>query len=258
MEQNYFSFNIIPVSNTDNDNRHITHSKTFLMLTPAPKYTGLHLSQLLRVTFLLSLNRPDCALLGKMSGVFVKKCLLGIKGKERPQHAETLWNRNAETLLSNALFNWGIPLKWPRQDPLLFFFDVLLMDLCVYQQFGNVRALLFCLAHSFFLSVFQVVYLQQAEVNREKVSLMDQSSVDGVQDMSMLAELHEAAIMHNLHQRYQKDCIYVRILQTLDLTMLHETSYYCMQQKLFKNTSVSWVFSLRPLKNNKNFTFLLF
>lgn len=131
MEQNYFSFNIIPVSNTDNDNRHITHSKTFLMLTPAPKYTGLHLSQLLRVTFLLSLNRPDCALLGKMSGVFVKKCLLGIKGKERPQHAETLWNRNAETLLSNALFNWGIPLKWPRQDPLLFFWCTTHGSVCI-------------------------------------------------------------------------------------------------------------------------------
>lgn len=256
MEQNYFSFNIIPVSNTDNDNRHITHSKTFLMLTPAPKYTGLHLSQLLRVTFLLSLNRPDCALLGKMSGVFVKKCLLGIKGKERPQHAETLWNRNAETLLSNALFNWGIPLKWPRQDPLLFFWCTTHGSVCISAVWECESSVI--LFSPLFLSVFQVVYLQQAEVNREKVSLMDQSSIDGVQDMSMLAELHEAAIMHNLHQRYQKDCIYVRILQTLDLTMLHETSYYCMQQKLFKNTSVSWVFSLRPLKNNKNFTFLLF
>lgn len=73
-------------------------------------------------------------------------------------------------------------------------------------------------------SVFQVVYLQQAEVNREKVSPMHQSSIDGVEDMSTLAELHEAAIMHNLHQRYQKDNIYVRNVQTLDLTMLHETS----------------------------------
>lgn len=62
------------------------------------------------------------------------------------------------------------------------------------------------------VSVFQAVYLQQAEVNREKVSPMHQSSIDGVEDMSALAELHEAAIMHNLHQRYQKDNIYVRIL----------------------------------------------
>ncbi|KTF95923.1 hypothetical protein cypCar_00033755, partial [Cyprinus carpio] len=61
------------------------------------------------------------------------------------------------------------------------------------------------------VSVFQTVYLQQAEVNREKVSPMHQSSIDGVEDMSALAELHEAAIMHNLHQRYQKDNIYTNI-----------------------------------------------
>ncbi|KAL6455975.1 hypothetical protein MHYP_G00358260, partial [Metynnis hypsauchen] len=40
---------------------------------------------------------------------------------------------------------------------------------------------------------------------------MHQSSIDGVEDMSALAELHEAAIMHNLHQRYQKDHIYTNI-----------------------------------------------
>uniref|UniRef100_A0A9J7YPD9 Myosin X, like 1 n=1 Tax=Cyprinus carpio carpio TaxID=630221 RepID=A0A9J7YPD9_CYPCA len=49
------------------------------------------------------------------------------------------------------------------------------------------------------------------KVNREKVSPMHQSSIDGVEDMSALAELHEAAIMHNLHQRYQKDNIYTNI-----------------------------------------------
>uniref|UniRef100_A0A672NMS9 Unconventional myosin-X-like n=1 Tax=Sinocyclocheilus grahami TaxID=75366 RepID=A0A672NMS9_SINGR len=54
-------------------------------------------------------------------------------------------------------------------------------------------------------------YGEQAEVNREKVSPMHQSSIDGVEDMSTLAELHEAAIMHNLHQRYQKDNIYTNI-----------------------------------------------
>ncbi|MEQ2201442.1 hypothetical protein XENOCAPTIV_012480 [Xenoophorus captivus] len=40
---------------------------------------------------------------------------------------------------------------------------------------------------------------------------MHQSSIDGVEDMSALAELHEAAIMHNLYQRYQKDNIYTNI-----------------------------------------------
>lgn len=57
----------------------------------------------------------------------------------------------------------------------------------------------------------QVLYLQQAEVTRERVYGMHQSSIDGVEDMSALAELHEAAIMHNLYQRYQKDNIYVSV-----------------------------------------------
>ncbi|XP_012736481.2 unconventional myosin-X isoform X2 [Fundulus heteroclitus] len=57
----------------------------------------------------------------------------------------------------------------------------------------------------------EVFYLQQAEVTRERVYAMDQSSIDGVEDMSALAELHEAAIMHNLYQRYQKDNIYTNI-----------------------------------------------
>ncbi|KAG7466962.1 hypothetical protein MATL_G00148210 [Megalops atlanticus] len=57
----------------------------------------------------------------------------------------------------------------------------------------------------------QVISLQPGEVSRERVQPMHQSSVDGVEDMSSLAELHEAAIMHNLHQRYQRDCIYTNI-----------------------------------------------
>ncbi|XP_028809967.1 unconventional myosin-X-like [Denticeps clupeoides] len=57
----------------------------------------------------------------------------------------------------------------------------------------------------------EVLYLQQAEVDRNRVYPMDQSSISGVEDMSTLAELHEAAIMHNLHLRYQKDLIYTNI-----------------------------------------------
>ncbi|CAB1427869.1 unnamed protein product, partial [Pleuronectes platessa] len=57
----------------------------------------------------------------------------------------------------------------------------------------------------------EVLYLQTAEVTRERVYAMHQSSIDGVEDMSALAELHEAAIMHNLYQRYQKDNIYTNI-----------------------------------------------
>ncbi|KAK1893530.1 Unconventional myosin-X, partial [Dissostichus eleginoides] len=56
-----------------------------------------------------------------------------------------------------------------------------------------------------------VLYLQQAEITRERVYAMHQSSIDGVEDMSALADLHEAAIMHNLYQRYQKDNIYTNI-----------------------------------------------
>lgn len=43
----------------------------------------------------------------------------------------------------------------------------------------------------------------------EKVLPMHQSSVSGVEDMSMLGDLHEAAILLNLHQRYQQGNIYV-------------------------------------------------
>ncbi|XP_054644353.1 unconventional myosin-X isoform X2 [Dunckerocampus dactyliophorus] len=40
---------------------------------------------------------------------------------------------------------------------------------------------------------------------------MHPSSIHGVEDMSTLAELHEAAIMHNLFLRYQRDNIYTNI-----------------------------------------------
>uniref|UniRef100_A0A665TUX9 Myosin X, like 1 n=1 Tax=Echeneis naucrates TaxID=173247 RepID=A0A665TUX9_ECHNA len=54
-------------------------------------------------------------------------------------------------------------------------------------------------------------YGEVRNVTRERVYAMHQSSIDGVEDMSALAELHEAAIMHNLYQRYQKDSIYTNI-----------------------------------------------
>uniref|UniRef100_A0AAZ3QJS4 Myosin X, like 1 n=1 Tax=Oncorhynchus tshawytscha TaxID=74940 RepID=A0AAZ3QJS4_ONCTS len=52
----------------------------------------------------------------------------------------------------------------------------------------------------------QVIDLQQ-----DKVFPMHPTSINGVEDMSTLAELHEAAIMYNLYLRYQKDCIYTNI-----------------------------------------------
>lgn len=65
----------------------------------------------------------------------------------------------------------------------------------------------------FVLVPMQVVCLQREELNRETVYPMHPSSINGVEDMSTLAELHEAAIMHNLFLRYQKDNIYVSFIQ---------------------------------------------
>lgn len=70
--------------------------------------------------------------------------------------------------------------------------------------------------------LLQVLYLQQAEVTRERVYAMHQSSIDGVEDMSALAELHEAAIMHNLYQRYQKDNIYVSVKRKKSICSFHQ------------------------------------
>lgn len=53
------------------------------------------------------------------------------------------------------------------------------------------------------------MHLQRAELGREALCPMHPSSIHGVEDMSTLAELHEAAIMHNLFLRYHKDNIYV-------------------------------------------------
>ncbi|XP_037344945.2 unconventional myosin-X [Pungitius pungitius] len=53
--------------------------------------------------------------------------------------------------------------------------------------------------------------LRTAELNRETLHPMHPSSIHGVEDMSTLAELHEAAIMHNLFLRYNKDHIYTNI-----------------------------------------------
>ncbi|NXA32754.1 MYO10 protein, partial [Eudromia elegans] len=57
----------------------------------------------------------------------------------------------------------------------------------------------------------KVFQYPRASLSREKVLPMHQSSVDGVEDMSMLGDLHEAAILLNLHQRYQQGNIYTNI-----------------------------------------------
>lgn len=71
------------------------------------------------------------------------------------------------------------------------------------------------------LHVLQVIYLQRAELNRETMCPMHPGSIHGVEDMSTLAELHEAAIMHNLFLRYERDSIYVSTVTRY----LHHNSY---------------------------------
>ncbi|MGH0117544.1 UNVERIFIED_CONTAM: hypothetical protein FKN15_038064, partial [Acipenser sinensis] len=71
--------------------------------------------------------------------------------------------------------------------------------------------------------------LELSSVSREMVFPMHQTSVEGVEDMSTLTELHEAAIMHNLHLRYRQDKIYVHCLELSSVSRemvfpMHQTS----------------------------------
>ncbi|XP_068103498.1 unconventional myosin-X-like [Hyperolius riggenbachi] len=51
----------------------------------------------------------------------------------------------------------------------------------------------------------------RSSLSRDHVLPMHQSNREGVEDMSLLSDLHEAAIMLNLHLRYQQDKIYTNI-----------------------------------------------
>lgn len=92
---------------------------------------------------------------------------------------------------------------------------------------------------SFIFALLQVLYLQQAEVTRERVYAMHQSSIDGVEDMSALAELHEAAIMHNLYQRYQKDSIYVSAFRESCMSWPFFEVYVCIFMSYFLSSFLS-------------------
>ncbi|XP_067833960.1 unconventional myosin-X-like, partial [Heptranchias perlo] len=56
-----------------------------------------------------------------------------------------------------------------------------------------------------------VLSYEQTALSRENVLPMHQTSIDGMDDMSGLAELHEAAMLYNLFLRYQRDQIYSNI-----------------------------------------------
>ncbi|XP_069765375.1 unconventional myosin-X [Narcine bancroftii] len=63
-----------------------------------------------------------------------------------------------------------------------------------------------------FTTVYGQVYTYKLNtLTREKVVVMHPSSIEGVEDMASLADLHEGAIMHNLHIRYKQDNIYTFI-----------------------------------------------
>uniref|UniRef100_R7VVL9 Myosin-X n=1 Tax=Columba livia TaxID=8932 RepID=R7VVL9_COLLI len=54
----------------------------------------------------------------------------------------------------------------------------------------------------------QVFTYKQSTITHQKVTPMHQTSVESVEDMAALVDLHEGSIMHNLFQRYQQDKIY--------------------------------------------------
>uniref|UniRef100_A0A3B3S1Z6 Myosin X n=1 Tax=Paramormyrops kingsleyae TaxID=1676925 RepID=A0A3B3S1Z6_9TELE len=57
----------------------------------------------------------------------------------------------------------------------------------------------------------QVYTYKQSTLTRQKVHAMHPSSINGVEDMAGLGDLHDGAIMHNLYLRYQQDKIYTYI-----------------------------------------------
>lgn len=62
------------------------------------------------------------------------------------------------------------------------------------------------------ICVFLQVYTyKQNALSRQRVYEMHSSSVCGVEDMAALQDLHEGAILHNLHLRYTQRCIYVSV-----------------------------------------------
>ncbi|XP_042320333.1 unconventional myosin-X [Sceloporus undulatus] len=57
----------------------------------------------------------------------------------------------------------------------------------------------------------QVYTYKQRSITHQKVTAMQATSTEGLEDMAALIDLHEGAIMHNLFQRYQQNKIYTYI-----------------------------------------------
>lgn len=92
---------------------------------------------------------------------------------------------------------------------------------------------------SVFCALVQVYTYKQNALTRQKVQPMHHSSVRGVEDMATLEDLHDGAIMHNLHQRYQQRQIYVSSLHTATAWM---NTFY-LRKNLSTLTSLVFGFS---------------
>ena len=57
--------------------------------------------------------------------------------------------------------------------------------------------------------LLQMATYQRAQLTHDNVMAMHQTSIDGVEDMASLGDLHEAAILYNIQQRYAGNFIYV-------------------------------------------------
>ncbi|KAL8182673.1 UNVERIFIED_CONTAM: hypothetical protein K2H54_061522 [Gekko kuhli] len=55
----------------------------------------------------------------------------------------------------------------------------------------------------------KVYTYNQRSITHQKVTAMQPTSTEGLEDMAALVDLHEGALMHNLFQRYQQDRIYL-------------------------------------------------
>lgn len=66
-------------------------------------------------------------------------------------------------------------------------------------------------------------------ISRQNVSPMHQTSINGVDDMANLADLHDSAILHNLHIRFKVDIIYVSTFnpQVCSLSLLQAKFSTC-------------------------------
>ncbi|KAF7245278.1 Unconventional myosin-X, partial [Varanus komodoensis] len=54
----------------------------------------------------------------------------------------------------------------------------------------------------------EVYTYKQRSITHQKVTAMQPTSAEGLEDMAALVDLHEGAIMHNLFLRYQQNKIY--------------------------------------------------